>query len=260
MFRSSGYDVVATSRTRDNGIDLFIGQKTDGTRKGVQVKRYKDKITAETIRSFAGSLLLHGLTSGVFVTTSDYTVDARKTADIYQSLRGCGLELLDAVRLYDLLKIGLGPAYPEEIDESCPFFSPLEKARGAGNHSRVRDGSNPDLGTPLAHHPLHNKPKRAEGPNRILHAAPNPAAIPRGSGRASSRLCGAPSPAYLVVFPESFRRSARSCCHSLSMISTVKRAPNAAQSVRATSCPSFSALLNSMFPYIGNRKNHSKKK
>lgn len=69
VFRSLGCYVELTKASHDGGIDVF-GFDESGKIFGVQVKRYRNKVRIEEVRSFLGSLVLQGIMSGVFVTTS----------------------------------------------------------------------------------------------------------------------------------------------------------------------------------------------
>lgn len=127
IFKSCGYAVTATPRSRDNGIDLFIVQKSDAVRKAVQIKRCRRKVGAELIRSFAGALLYNGLARGIFVTTGEFTTGAKVTANKLEENRGYRIELMDARRLFDMLKISLRPAYSGAEDSSSPFYTLLKE-------------------------------------------------------------------------------------------------------------------------------------
>lgn len=81
-----------------------------GQRVGVQVKRYRNRIKVEQIRSFAGALLLGQYTKGVFVTTSAFQSGARKAAQLSEE-RGIAIELIDWKRFYEALKISDRPEY-----------------------------------------------------------------------------------------------------------------------------------------------------
>jgi hypothetical protein len=121
IFRDAAYEVTATARSNDGGIDLFVFEKNGTGQAAVQIKRSKNKIGAELIRSFAGALLYEGATRGIFVTTSEYTVNARRTAERFSHERGYQIELIDAQRLYDILKIYRRDRYASEGDETAPF-------------------------------------------------------------------------------------------------------------------------------------------
>jgi restriction system protein len=121
MFKESGYYVVATARSNDGGIDLFILQKDDAHEKAVQIKRTKNKVGVELIRSFAGALLLEGLTRGVFVTTSDFTINARLAADRFHRERGYRIELVDSSKLFAAIKVKRRDKYTSADDPTAPF-------------------------------------------------------------------------------------------------------------------------------------------
>jgi restriction system protein len=108
VFESAGFDVVLTAYTKDGGIDVIL-QGTEGT-VGVQVKRWRNSVDVDQIRALAGALLQHGHTRGVFVTTSKFQSGVKRTVAQLAS-RGYPIELIDAPRLFDALKIGLRPAY-----------------------------------------------------------------------------------------------------------------------------------------------------
>lgn len=74
----------AIGRSGDGGLDGVIDQDTLGLdRVYVQAKRYatSNNISAGQIRDFFGGLDRVRATKGVFVTTSDFTKDARETAN-----------------------------------------------------------------------------------------------------------------------------------------------------------------------------------
>ena len=88
-----------TAYSHDGGIDVILA---DGeTRIGVQIKRWRNRIEAEQIRSQMGAMVQAGLTRGMFVTTS-FRSGAFKTADRYTSL-GTPITLVDAPRFFDAL-------------------------------------------------------------------------------------------------------------------------------------------------------------
>ena len=113
VFRDLGYHTVVTGYTHDGGIDIIL--EKNGQRIGVQVKRYRGKITVDPIRSLTGALVVHGLTRGVFVTTSEFTRDAsalrRKLA-----LRGYRVHFVDAGRFYAALGIASRRWRREDFD------------------------------------------------------------------------------------------------------------------------------------------------
>lgn len=103
IFEGLGYRVRVTSYTKDNGIDVIL-DGPDDCLMGVQVKRYKNSIKVESIRALTGALLLGGYTKGIFVTTSEFQAGCADTASLAR-LKGYPIELFDAKRLYDALKL-----------------------------------------------------------------------------------------------------------------------------------------------------------
>jgi restriction system protein len=102
VFADHGYVAEVTAYSGDGGIDVILtaGEK----RIGVQVKRRKDRIEATQIHALSGAMVLAGLTRGMFVTTSSFRSGAIKDANRF-SARGTPIELLDAPRFFDALRI-----------------------------------------------------------------------------------------------------------------------------------------------------------
>jgi restriction endonuclease Mrr len=84
------------------------------------VKRYKNLISVDQIRSFAGALLINGMTRGMFVTTSSFQSGAERTSAL-AGMRGIAVELVDAQRFYDALGIAQRNAYETLADRSAPY-------------------------------------------------------------------------------------------------------------------------------------------
>jgi restriction system protein len=122
IFSDFGYRVRVTSFSGDDGIDIFILDGNNNNVVGIQVKRYKKKIEAEQIRSFAGALIFHGITNGIFITASDYRSGAITTAQSYRN-KGISILLQDATSFYDKMRIVQRPPYESRNDPSAPFFS-----------------------------------------------------------------------------------------------------------------------------------------
>jgi restriction system protein len=99
VFSDLGYSEAVTEQSGD-GIEAIL--KSGDEIVGVQVKCDKDKISTEQIRSFAGVLGHHGLTRGIFVSTSTFEDAANSMADEFNE-SGYRIELLDAQRFYDAL-------------------------------------------------------------------------------------------------------------------------------------------------------------
>ncbi|MBO9732403.1 MAG: restriction endonuclease [Chitinophaga sp.] len=102
VFKSLGYGVVVTGYSNDGGIDIVMIDSKN-RKIGVQVKRHKNAIKVEQIRAFVGALLLGDLPRGIFVTTSFFQSGAMKVGD--QGIKIPSIELIDAKRFYDALKI-----------------------------------------------------------------------------------------------------------------------------------------------------------
>jgi restriction system protein len=120
VYRGHGYlNVRVVGRTGDEGIDIVMEGPGDALI-GVQVKRYRDKILADQIREFTGSLVLQGLTRGIFVTTSSFTAGAEAVAAKAEA-RGLAIELVDAARFYDALGIAQRAMYIGPEDSGALF-------------------------------------------------------------------------------------------------------------------------------------------
>jgi len=122
VFSDFGYRVRITSYSGDDGIDLYILDGKDDATVGIQVKRYKNNISVEQIRSFVGALMLKGLTTGIFVTTSDYERGAKNTADIAEFRLALGITLMDSKRFYEALKISTRSSLWDAEDLTSPYY------------------------------------------------------------------------------------------------------------------------------------------
>lgn len=130
VFRDLGYYAFLTGRGSDGGIDVIL-EESGGERVGVQVKRYQDSISVEQIRAFTGALVVNGITSGVYVTTSRFQSGVEKTADC-SAEAGFPIELIDAERFFAALSITQTEAVasdsaawdyvraPKHLVEDCP--------------------------------------------------------------------------------------------------------------------------------------------
>ena len=108
VFRGLGYKAVVTAYSGDDGLDIILSK--DRHKIGVQVKRYRNSIEVEQIRSLVGALVLKGYTRGIFVTTSTFQRGADRTADLYNR-QGYKIELVDAARFLSGLEISQRPFY-----------------------------------------------------------------------------------------------------------------------------------------------------
>jgi restriction system protein len=121
VFRDHGYLSEATAYSNDGGIDVVL-QGEDGKHIGVQVKRYRNSIQVEQIRSFAGALLLRDMTKGIFVTTSTFQSGAPNVSEA-AALRGIAIELVDAQKFLAYLKVAQREMYKSQrdLDSSLNF-------------------------------------------------------------------------------------------------------------------------------------------
>jgi hypothetical protein len=114
VFRGLGYHTKVTAYSGDGGIDIIL-EGQDSKEIGVQVKRYRNSISVEQVRSLAGALLLGGYTKGIFVTTSNFQSGANRTA-ARAALRGIEIQLIDAEKFFDALKIVQRKNYETSYD------------------------------------------------------------------------------------------------------------------------------------------------
>jgi predicted helicase len=106
VFKDMGYEASITSYSSDGGIDVIL--QRGFCKIGVQVKRHKNSIKVEQIRSLAGALVLGNLTRGIFVTTSCFQSGVKETLRKYQ-VRGYKIDLVDAPRFFSALNITRRP-------------------------------------------------------------------------------------------------------------------------------------------------------
>ena len=109
VFRDHGFSSVATGYSNDAGIDVIL-EDSSNRRIGVQVKRYKNSIDVEQIRSLVGALCLGGYTKGIFVTTSTFQRGAPGVA-LQSAVRGMPIQLMDAEAFFHALKIAQREKY-----------------------------------------------------------------------------------------------------------------------------------------------------
>lgn len=121
VFGHLGYQATATAYSGDDGVDVIL-EGPSGDTIGVQVKRYKNRIGVDQIRELAGALVLAGMTKGIFVTTSDYQSGAYSTVDRYERLRGMRIELLNAERFFDQLKLAQRNRFLSLQDADAPYL------------------------------------------------------------------------------------------------------------------------------------------
>lgn len=120
LLEAMGYgEGRAVGRSGDGGIDGIINQDALGLEKVyVQAKRYTSGSVGEPdIRNFAGSMIAHGATKGVFITTSSFSGTAQRTA-ANVSQRNETIRLVDGNELAQLMirhGVGVVTEYIYEI-------------------------------------------------------------------------------------------------------------------------------------------------
>jgi restriction system protein len=86
-FKAIGYKPVKTPESKDGGVDMILTNKADGIKIAVQVKhRYKsgNQITVKEIRELDSAKKNHRCVSSWFITSSTFTNDALRQADVYR--------------------------------------------------------------------------------------------------------------------------------------------------------------------------------
>ncbi len=126
VFRDMGFQADVTAYTADGGIDVIL-RTADGRTTGVQVKRVRAAIEVHEIRALAGALLLGGHTRGVYVTTSRFRSGAVAAARRLSEL-SMPVELIDAERFFDAMRISRRPAYQDYSEWAKVFGDPPDLA------------------------------------------------------------------------------------------------------------------------------------
>lgn len=98
--RSIGESKVI-GKSGDGGIDGIINEDKLGLESVyIQAKRWQGTVGDIEIRNFIGSLQLKGARKGVFITTSDFTTQAKNSAAM---ITGIKIVLIDGLTLADLM-------------------------------------------------------------------------------------------------------------------------------------------------------------
>lgn len=126
VFKDLGYYTFVTAYTSDGGIDVILyNPKNDLV--GVQVRRSKNNLEVEQIRSLIGALVVNNYTKGIFVTTTDFQRGAYKLT--HRISKRYAIELYNAEKFYEALKIAqlntIPETYPFDIFERTPKLYPV---------------------------------------------------------------------------------------------------------------------------------------
>ena len=117
----------AVGKSGDGGIDGIINQDALGLEKVyIQAKRWQGQVGEPEIRNFSGSLDARGASKGVFVTTSNFSGNAKQTAQII-SAGNKFIRLIDGPELAKLMlahEVGVITQYTyriQKLDENYFF-------------------------------------------------------------------------------------------------------------------------------------------
>ena len=122
-YRARGYSVVHTGQAGpDGGFDLVL--RKDGERILVQCKKYvRDPVGVSLLREFFGVVVSEGAHRGIFITTSDFTPDAREFG-----LRHANLELIPGRRFAEMVQLLYSPdATPSIQGEAFSYVDAMEE-------------------------------------------------------------------------------------------------------------------------------------
>lgn len=104
LFSRLGFTTMTTQQSHDGGIDVVAADDTPitGGRVVVQCKRHAGTIGASVVRDLYGALTHERAMKEILITTSSFSVDARRFAE------GKPLELIDGATLRRLLESAEG--------------------------------------------------------------------------------------------------------------------------------------------------------
>lgn len=95
VFKDLGFQTLCTPYSHDGGIDILLEKGKDIS--AVQVKRTKNSIKLEQVRSFLGALTIQGIQKGIYVSTSEFQKGCYNIANSYS------INLFGGSRLYESL-------------------------------------------------------------------------------------------------------------------------------------------------------------
>jgi len=134
LFEAEGYDVSVTPATRDGGVDIFVERNN---RLGlpdqwiVECKRYSEDrpVGVEQVRQLVGVRHVLNARNAVLVTSSRFTKDAQRVAEI------SGVQLVDQERLMSWVKNY--PQKPADIAEPTKRFQSVFISHSHQDHDFV---------------------------------------------------------------------------------------------------------------------------
>lgn len=128
VFKNLGYRTRVTGYSGDNGIDVIL-DGDNGTVIGVQVKRYKNLIKVDKIRELTGALVINGMTSGIFITTSDFQSGAPETAAM-SAAKGYPIKLMNAEDFFDALSLSQVKKFSDYEERLANIHMKIIEKRG----------------------------------------------------------------------------------------------------------------------------------
>jgi restriction endonuclease Mrr len=122
ILNSMGYHVVATTRTKDGGVDVLLEHTSFG-RVCVQVKHSKNKIGVRVLRELIGTMCIHSANDGLLVTSSAFTRGTEDERDLAQENAGRVIELVDGRQFLAALNL-TSRDKPPTLDEIAAVAEP----------------------------------------------------------------------------------------------------------------------------------------
>jgi len=122
LFEKLGYKITLTGGTNDGGIDLIATK--DGKKHFIQCKKYNNnQVSVGAVRDFYGAISDNMKAEGHFITTSFFTLEAKKFAE------GKPIDLIDQFRLLGLIKIANNQETKHDICPLCSGLLTLRKGK-----------------------------------------------------------------------------------------------------------------------------------
>lgn len=118
-FRRNGYKVTrAGGNGPDGGVDLMLRKGSETHL--VQCKQWKaHKVGVQPVREFYGVMTAHGATGGYFISSGEYTTEAKSF------VRGLNLELVDGKKLKKMISVAhKSPEAPAAVPETGQAATP----------------------------------------------------------------------------------------------------------------------------------------
>lgn len=119
LLKKMGYgEPQETQRTKDDGIDGIVKADKFGFDEiYIQAKRWKNKVGVEVVNNFIGALARKGASSGVIITTSDFSEEAKRAVEEIRA-GGTKIVLVNGDKLSELMieyNVGVYVKYTYEI-------------------------------------------------------------------------------------------------------------------------------------------------